>query len=355
VQGADRLILRNLELISDRTVVAVDEDGARFDAPLSDGRDRVTWDEIERGRVSSDLQPQFDRFHRELGPPLYKLRQRLRIGDYPGLTETAEKIYPVFAARKSQTAYLVCQSLMWGRLAQGRREEAVEPMLRCVLLLGTGAADADRLPGNRRLARDGNLPLCFDLPPLWLDRRAAQAALPALQNLVNEIPAPRPAEVYVYLASLAAAAGQHDLASRSIDAIPASFDGPRQVRLVMKAALEVQQGKPEGSVEELRLRRGELPPSLAPLAHFWIGLALVQAPELDVQNDGLLELLTIPAEYGREQGEMAAAALHQAALILENRKDGAGRAAVLQELTSRHGATAVGVQWSKMAANAKSD
>ncbi|MEX2026554.1 MAG: hypothetical protein WEH44_04625, partial [Pirellulaceae bacterium] len=149
--AADRLILRNLELIADRTVTAVDDDGILLDKPLSAGNDRLTWDEIERGRVSPDLQAEFNRLKDELGPPLFKLRQRMRIGDYAGLLAPAEELYPRFSPRQSQSAYLVCQSLMWGRLAAGQREAAVEPFLRCVDLLARDVADPRRLPGPRRL------------------------------------------------------------------------------------------------------------------------------------------------------------------------------------------------------------
>ena len=113
VVAADRIILRSLELVADKTVLSLDEDGVRLDGKRPGGGDLIPWDEIERGRVSEALQPAFDKYLKELGPSLYRLRQRLKIGDYDGLIDAAELVYPRFSARQSQTAYLVCQATMW--------------------------------------------------------------------------------------------------------------------------------------------------------------------------------------------------------------------------------------------------
>src|SRR6478752_499801 len=127
--SADRLILRNLDIITDRTVTALDEDGLVLDASRAGGGNRITWDEVERGKVALD-QARFDALLTELGAPLYRIRQRLKIGDYVAASEPAERLYERFSSRKSQTAYLVCQATMWSRLASSRREAAVGPYLR---------------------------------------------------------------------------------------------------------------------------------------------------------------------------------------------------------------------------------
>src|SRR4051794_10343566 len=78
--SADRLILRNLDIITDRTITAFDEDGLLLDRPRDGGTDRITWDEVERGKVALD-QSRFDTLLAKLGPPLYRIRQRLKVGD----------------------------------------------------------------------------------------------------------------------------------------------------------------------------------------------------------------------------------------------------------------------------------
>jgi hypothetical protein len=341
--AADRLILRNLELIADRTVTAVDDDGVLLDKPLTGGTDRLTWDEIERGRVSPDLQGEFNRLKDELGPPLFKLRQRVRIGDYAGLLAPAEELYPRFALRQSQTAYLVCQSLMWGRLAAGQREAAVEPFLRCVDLLDRDVADPRRLPGPRRLLMNDDSPVCGDLPPVWLDRQAAKKVLPAVQALIKEMPMPRPAEAYVYYASLASTAGEFDEAAKVLDAIADASGGARHARDVIRGQIEIERGRPASAVA-LDAAEKAGPPAVAGLARYWRGLQLLAAKDADQKRDGLLSLLSIPANDTGEQAELAAAALHRSATALAELGDAAGAAAVRRELAARYGATAVGVQ-----------
>ena len=48
-----------------------------------------------------------------------------------GLLPHAEALEARYAGRRSETAYMVFQALMWSRLAVGRREAALAPYLRC--------------------------------------------------------------------------------------------------------------------------------------------------------------------------------------------------------------------------------
>src|SRR5262245_10823172 len=107
--AADRLILRNLDILTRQTVASFDEDGLVLDTPRAAGGNLVTWDEVERGKVALE-QPRFDKLLAELGQPLFRIRQRLKIGDFEALAEPAEAMFPRFAPRQSQTAYLVCQA-----------------------------------------------------------------------------------------------------------------------------------------------------------------------------------------------------------------------------------------------------
>src|SRR4051812_3895715 len=72
----DRIVLRNIQVITGKTVVAFDEDGVRLSGtpPQSLG-----WDEIESGRVAAD-QARFDALLKKLGDPLYRIRLRLNSG-----------------------------------------------------------------------------------------------------------------------------------------------------------------------------------------------------------------------------------------------------------------------------------
>lgn len=335
--AADRLILRNLDILAEVTVKGFDEDGIVLDAPRAGGGDRVTWDEVERGRVAID-QERFDALLAEFGPPLYRIRQRLRIGDDDGLAQPAELLYPRFSTRNSQTAYMVCQATMWSRLARGEREAAVEPYLRCFELLRSQAAGAGDLPGNRRLATDPATAIAPELVPVWFDEAAAKAALASVQEAIRTMPPPRPEGVYVYYATLALAAGEVAEADRVLPSLRGGGDLATW-REIIAAQREAQSGEPHESMSMLRSKLPSLQGAERAAALYWVGLADVQASDEPAQRDGLLALLALPAEFSRTQPELAAAGLYHAAAGLAKLKDDAGAAAIRQELITRYAST----------------
>jgi hypothetical protein len=339
--AADRIILRNLELVADKTVLSVNEDGARLDGKRLGSGDLIPWDEIERGRVREALQPSFDEYLKELGPPLYRLRQRLKIGDHDGLHETAEKVYPRFASRQSQTAYLVCQATMWGRLARGKREAAVEPYLRCLELLRSGAAKEGLLPGARRLAGGPDVPYCLDLAPLWFDAAAAKQALPGVQEAIQNMAAPRPDEAYLYYISLAFAAGDIPAAQKVLPAVQGTAPLAAELRDVLLAQQEVQTKQPGAALAGLESRLGKLHPANRLLAHFWLGSWHAAGDEA-AQRDAVLDFLTVAALAEARDAELAAAGLYHALQILDKLKDTAAATAVRRELLAKYRETAQG-------------
>jgi len=340
--AADRIILRNLELVADKTVLFLDEDGVKLDGKRPGGIDLIPWDEIERGRVSGKLQPDFDKYLQELGPLLYRLRQRLKIGDYDGLYETAEKVFPRFAGRQSQTAYLVCQATMWGRLARGKREAAVEPYLRCTELLRSGAVKESLLPGSRRLAANADTPYCLDVAPLWLDPAAAKEALPGVQEAIRKMTSPRPDEAYLYYISLALASGDVSAAQKVFAAVQGKEVLAAEFRDILLAQQEVQSKMPGASLASLESRLPKLHPANRLLAIFWIGQSRSQSKDPAHLRDASLDFLTVAALAEDRDPELAAAGLYHALQILDKLKDTAAADAVRRELLGRYRETAQG-------------
>jgi hypothetical protein len=337
---ADRIILRNLDIITDRTVAALDEDGLQLDAPRTGGSNKLTWDEIERGKIAVD-QARFDALLSDLGPPLYRLRHRLKTGDYAAASQPAEALYPRFMGRSSQTAYLVCQATMWSRLAAGKRESAVEPYLRCYELLRSRAAVASALPGQRRTKLDAATAMTPELAPVWFDAAAAKQALPLVEHLIRAIPQPRPPGAYVYYATLAVAAGDSAEAERVLPLLDAAAGAEIWPTLV-RAEQELASGSLGQAIQQLQSKREALPPPARPAALLVLGLADSQSTDEDVCRGGLIDLLSLPAIYGSEQPELAAAGLYHAAQALDKLKDVSGAAAVRRELTSRYADTHFG-------------
>ena len=116
---ADRIILRNFDVINNVKIIGFDEDGVQLDPG-----GLLTWDQIEAGTLAAEQQAAFNAMLKELGDPLYRIRQRLSIGDYQGLLSYAEKISVRYKARTGDSAYWVALGLMWGRIADGRRDWA---------------------------------------------------------------------------------------------------------------------------------------------------------------------------------------------------------------------------------------
>lgn len=201
---ADRIVLRNLDVLDGVTATAVDEDGVQ----LEDGV-RITWDRIEQGRVGAPLQAEFDRLLGALGADLYRVRQRLSVGDYAGARPQAEALADRYAGRHSDTAYLVFRALLGAHLAAGEREAALAPFLRCLDLQRAAdtAGRALEAPGLRPLSFDPDTGLMPALAPLWFDRSAAAAALPAAGQAISDMVTPPLPGVRVYYATLALAAG----------------------------------------------------------------------------------------------------------------------------------------------------
>jgi hypothetical protein len=331
VADADRIILRNLDVLTDRTVTDFNEDAIQLD----DGS-RLTWDVIERAKLSA-RQAEFDQMLSELGTHLYRIRQRLKVGDYRGLVTHAAALYPRYAPRESDTAYMVCQALMWGRIAAGEREAALEPYLRCFDWHRQCQREgrAIRLPGERRLQIDVQRGITPELAPVWFDQAAAKAALPAVSSTLASLASPRPPGLRVYAATLALAAGQDELAAKTALELP----GMEEMQVIIAAQGEVMKSAPGPGVAQLREQLAEFDAEVQPLALYWSGRARLLDADQQGRQEGLLDLLKIVAVYGDQQPELAAAGLYEAMQVLARDGDSKGSIAVRRELLDRYGQT----------------
>ncbi len=332
-EAADRIILRKLEVITDRTVAQFDEDGVALD----NGR-ILTWDEIEKATVANG-QPAFDAMLSELGAPLYRLRQRLTVGDYAGVAAPAEAVFPRYLARRSRSAYMVFQALMWSRLAAGQREAAVEPYLLAVECLRSvpRANEALVVPGNRQLSWDAATGLSHELLPLWFDAEAARSALPRVGAAIGTMQTPWPPGVRIYYASLAAAAGE----SERMQAAVSELNDPqwavwREIVLAQAKLGTAAIAEHEAALESaLPAERG----MARALALYLIGRGTLERGGPDQQREAMLKLLRIPAVYGAEHPELSAAALYDTMQVLTRLEDLPASIAVRGELLEKFATT----------------
>lgn len=331
---ADRIILRNLKIIDGPRVTAFDEDGVRLDDQRV-----VGWYDIEKARVADDQQLRFDKMLQELGDPLFRIRQRMRVGDYKDLAPHAEAIYPRYADRRSPTAYLVMQATMWSRIAMGRREAAVEPYCRCYQYLRTPRDSNGLLPGDRRLDFDAQTGMSASLAPVWFDKAEAKAALPSVYKAILAMGRPRPEGAYIYFATLSLAAGDAATADRMLGAIKSESGPIHELRDIVAVQRELLTGMPAAATAALEARLEDLSPGNRPLALYWLGRARLTSTDLETRQHGLVLLLRIPALYGNQAPEIAAAALYHGIDVLKQLDDVRGSVALRNELLVRYGQT----------------
>jgi hypothetical protein len=327
--AADRIILRNLDVISDRTIKAFDLDGVVLDNGTILG-----WDEIEKANVG-DRQAEFDALLSEVGSDMYRLRQRLSVGDYAGLAPHAEALWTRYQDRRSRTAYMVFQSLMWSRLNSGQREEAVEPYLLCVECL---RSEPLALPGERKLRWDSQTAMSDELVPIWFRPQAARDVLPRVGQVIGTMQQPWPPGVRIYYATLATAAGDNQRAATALAELPNEKEFA-QWRTLMEAQREIDQGNLGPATTEVSVQWERYEKRSRIAAHYWLGRTLSLSDNPDRRREGLLHLLRLPALYGEEQPEIAAAGLYTAMDTLTKARDASGAVSLRNELLERYSQT----------------
>ena len=332
-RGADRIVLRNLTILSGQTVTRMSVDGV----VLSDGK-VLRWDDIESGRVAANQQELFNKYVKNLGSKLFRIRRRLEVGDYPGLLPHAEEIERFYFGRVTPTAYMVHQAVMWGRLSHKRRAAAVAPYLRAYGCLRASPNLAKTLPGDRQLAFDRQTGICDELPPVWFDVEAARRALPEVRSAISQWKSPLPTVARIYFSSLAIAVCEDRAADQALAGIDAASGPAARLRNVLLAQREVQSGSLGDQVKRLQANLPAIDTTNRPLALYWLGRAGLMGENADVRQ-GVLTLLSIPAAHGRQQPELAAAALYQAMVSLDTLGDAQGSVAIREELLAKYGHT----------------
>ncbi len=331
---ADRVVLRNLKILNDVQVVGLDEDGVRLR-----GGQLIGWDEVERVTVPAAQQPQANQLLNDLGIHLYRIRQRLKVGDYEGLLPHAEVVYPRYVGRRSNTAYMVKQAFMWGLLAAGRREEAVAPYLGCLDFALTAKDRPVNLPGERRLVFDQQTGMTPELQPVWFDAAAAKKVLPSVLKAASALRQPLPVAARIYFASLALTAGDTASAQRVLRGVEQSDLAAAQLTALVNAQAEFVSGTPGPALSGLDTSLESLSAENKPTALYWLGMGKMISADENEQRAGILQLLHIPALHAEAAPELAGAALHQAMETLGDLGDAKGSIAVRKELLQRFGHT----------------
>lgn len=327
---ADRVILRNLEILNNVKVLSLDADGVNIE-----GKGIIGWDQIERGSVGLK-QEEFDKFLQDLGGPLFRLRQRLSVGDYVGLTEQAEALFPTYAKRESETAYLVCQATMWSRQANGRPAAALEAYFRCLKMLRSKAGLAASLPGTRKLTFDAATGMCPELEPIFFNVQEAQQELPAVKAAAQELQPPLPQAAFVYVGSLAIIAGDTQLAEKSLENLRADNALVADWRVIAPAMQALVRGENDQTIIQLEARVPGMHPFNRSIARYLLGKARTADSTKSAVEQGVLDFLYVPAIEGAQRPELSAAALFDAMNALQKAGDARQAANLRKEILANY-------------------
>lgn len=294
----------------------------------------------------------------ELAERLWRARARLERDDWPAAEPLFESALESVRGSNGPTPALVYDGLLRCRLQRGARARAVWAWLDGLNAAQDragwvgGGIDAASITD----AETGLLPL---LPPIWIagagvDSAAGSSEWERFVNAGADAGSTTRAALLarLYRASLRSEAGldtgqpdpelEHSARTGSTDKgvqlvreIVASRSGDAEQRLAARAALRS------------RIESGSAEPWLEAWVRAAIGRSLLREQGDDLRREGVLELLHVPARFGRLSPELAAIALAEAAVALRETGDLAGARALRDELLLHYPGSA-GAAWRRL-------
>ncbi len=323
------LTLRGREMPPPGVIVAVSSDGVAVrDGGASPAL--VPWDKVlvvrgEHGATAEAYLPMAER--------AWRARARLERGDVPGAEPLFEELFESMHENRGPTGERIAFGLLRCRLARNAQSLAVLPwvsFLRAREASGVSAVRDDALVGG---VLDSETGLVADLPPMWVPGPSVRV-LATGGSLSARAPYSTRAEAYaaLYLHAARAASGVES----AMPAVAAREPGVEFVRHVVIATTATDSAARDAA-------RQALAPSTDASAPAWqqawarlaVGRSLLMETDEGPRRLGVIELLTVPASFEREQPYLAGIALADAAVSLETLGDAAGAARLRAELLTR--------------------
>ena len=332
---ADEIVLRNQRTLSNVTVSTLDEDGIT----LGDGT-QFGWDSILSANVAE--QEKFDRLHKEIGLDLFRLRVRLQRHDVENFQPHLDKLYPIFAQRQSSSALVVHIARVLAAVEAGSWELAIESHFRIFSLLQSETADTksqfQRILAATRYPLDSLTGLSPLICPFGFDREKAVANWESILAAYQALPASHPTGLDFYFFLVAEATESHVDAKESTNRIKLSLIEKILLQTLLTAThSESNLNEIEGARVKFYDHKFSEKDSAVhrALYHFVSGLLEIRS-EQGNQNEGLLNLLRIHAEHGRETQAISAAALFEVYKALKEEEPKKDAKSVADELLSRY-------------------
>lgn len=366
------LILRDLTRIK-TTVSSFDKGGIT----LVDNR-KIDWDEVLQARVDANQQKDFDQLVKEIGIPIFRLKTRIKQGDWWGAGIIADPMFElnltegnVFPNQDSE--YLACLATMRSRMVSGQRSNAVLPFIKSQELQSQVSPKTVELTDTSQpVISKSPIGLANELLPVWFDDsqlescRAKIAELYKYQQVTSGTD-PSPA-LTIYFASMEVELGRYERAAELMQTLERrDFNKPKNEEInswakIIQARVLHRQGDFVRSRAVLESNEKNIIEHARPVALYYLGLAqmkihtvaieevlqlkddlskniepktLSQVVDQDLSKSALI-FLRIPAFYGDSNRHLSAAALFQTAQIANIRGHSTEYKKIQQELFRRY-------------------
>ncbi len=323
---------------------------------LSDGRE-LDWDQILTATVASERQAEFDRNIVEIGLPLYRIRRRLSVQDWAGLTDLAERQYErlafdgLQAKQNPRSTYLICVATMKSRLYRGNRASAVLPFLQAALIQQAWQTnEEDHLtflpPADVRSLQSS------EILPIWFEHQQVELAFPRFASSFVPTSETQVAGPIIYMASMAIEMKRLELARQLLPLLSDSTDQVKAWRLILLAQIQIAQGDSAAASKLLESNQANLVGGSVAVAHYLSAaefferqhqpdnasdqLTKARQTAIDQRADAMLRLLRIPALFGERYPALSAAALYQSSQIAKSMAWDAESQTLEQELSIRY-------------------
>ena len=335
--SSQTLTLRNLESINAANVTFDEE------AIVTAGGKRILWDQVLSGTVASNQQQRFDRLLAEFGSPLFRIRHRMKVGDYSSLTEISENLLAKFSQaspnkKNCRAIFLASVGAYFGRIADGQREHATLALIQASQL----ATQFPKLK-NEQLPEDltiGEIEKCFanSLVPIWFNKHSASTTFSIIKdNHRNDTNtwSGTPDGTVLYAASLAIAAAENETAKDCLDELRGRSSTMCKAWLpTLLAYQELVSDKPGIAIATLEKKLVRLSDTHRAVAQYLSGLSHGM---LNKQHDaGMLKLLYIPAVFGDRFRHLSSASLFHAAKFAEDSGNHVESKSLKSELKNRY-------------------
>lgn len=287
----------------------------------------VPWDRVRSVDTGQPPDPLLER-RLERAQLLWRARSRVERDDTTLAEPLLERLFAEYRGQTHETALVVAEGLLRCRLARGEHALAVIPSLEVARLRRAGIeTDSYRM---LRAVHDETTALCPALPPVW-------APSPLLDSLTRDLKQYQAADDPVVSAIAR-------LYSRAIGA--QSDDDPDTTTQENHPGVTLLSWLIDGRSTDAATRRGARGHLQAQLdrhptwAQAWmryhLGLSLLLEEGIGRQQQGLVQLAHLPANFGRTQPYLAGMALDRLAGELATRGQTEAARSVRTELTRRY-------------------